>query len=88
MERTREFRNDKNFQGNLDVFIEQKHLNNRGVSAQQTELCSRPKVSVKDGLFRMGDESKDFSKDVPQSSNTRSRLIRFKAVPPVKKYIS
>ena len=34
-----EFRNNKNFQGNFDVFVEQKHLNDRRVSAQQTELC-------------------------------------------------
>ena len=34
-----EFRNNKNFQGNFDVFVEQKYLNDRRVSAQQTELC-------------------------------------------------
>ena len=83
-----ECRNDKNFQENLDVFVEQKHLNNRGVSTQQTELGSRPNISVEDRLFRMGDESKDFSKDMLQSSNTRSRFFRFKAYPLVKNYIS
>ena len=29
-----EFRNDKILHGNLNVFVEQKHLNNMGVSAQ------------------------------------------------------
>ena len=72
----------------MDVFVEQKYLNNGGISAQQTELGSRPNISVKDRFVRMGDESKDFSKDMPQSSNTRSRFFRFKAYPLVKNYIS
>ena len=82
------FRNDKNFHGNFDVFVEQKDHNNRGVSVQQTELFSRPRGSARYEFFKIEAESTNFSKDMLQSSNTRNRLICIKVVPPVKKYIS
>ena len=65
-----EFRNDKDFQRNLDVFV---------------DLYSRPGVSAKDRFFRMEAESKDFGKNMLQRSITRNRLICIKTAPTVKK---
>ena len=66
-----DLRNNKNFRGKLNVFVERKHLYNRGVSTQQMEFCSRPGVSAKNGFLRMEAESKDLSK-MSQSSNTKN----------------
>ena len=59
------YEDERNLRGkNLNKFgciFEEKYLNYREyLSTQQTELCNRPGVSIKNGFLRMEAESKDF----------------------------
>lgn len=58
------------FRGNLNIFVEQKYLNNSGVSAQQIELCSRPRVLAKNRFLRV----EKFFKNMSRSSDIRKSV--------------